>query len=402
MMKAKTFSSLGGFIWTGAFASTGVLTGALAFFSAFPEDALAAEGLAAVERTEDASAPRPQWKERTVRQWESVLKAGLEKNAPSIPEQWYAAYALGEYGAEAVSAVPVMLERLAYDAGKDDDVRACLLFSLGKIGAVAAFPAALEAFESEYPIIERTAALTLGAFPEKLKSDGASAIEKMERILEERSALQIPLAGNCATTLWGVGERGAVASWLSASLFSEREDAFTRNFEIYQALSVVQQLASQYGTDGLSDLTLPEGLSLPEGLIAIVQNSDDLDARLNASEALERLGDASVEPLRSFFEEKASQDSVGKVAGKLLEVLARLDAGNEATQSLILETIGDGKKKEAFRVSAIRSTQFLPVERRADAIAALVGLLNDTEIAGPIVIEARLALKKLQSRESLD
>ncbi len=381
-------------IW-GAF----ILVGGLAFFGCVSgEEAAAAESVSVVGEMKNVPEFRPQWKERTVEQWAAVLKAGLEKDAPSIPEQWYAAYALGEYGGEAVPAIPVMLERLAYEAGKDDDVRACLLFSLGKTGNVAAFSAMLEAFDSEYPIIERTAALTLGAFPEKLKSNGSSALKKMERILEERSPIQIPLAANCAATLWGVGERAKVASWLSASMFSEREDAFTRNFEIYQAVSTVRQIASRYGKEDLAELTLNDGFSLAESLVLVAGNSDDLDARLNAAEVLTLLGPLSVEPLRKLFEEKASLETGGSATGKLLEVLVQLDSENESTQKLIFETAGDEKKKEVFRVSAIRGMRFLPEERKADAVAELVGLLNDTEISGPIEIEARLTLKKLQKQ----
>jgi len=364
-------------------------------FFCFPDTLRAVESYSVLVENQNVSEVRLQWKDRTVNQWEAVLKAGLEKKAPSIPEQWYAAYALGEYGEAASSVVPVMLERLAYEAGKDDDVRACLLFSLGKIGDESAFPAMVEAFNSEYPIIERTAALTLGVFPEKLKAEGALVLEKMERILKERSPLQIPMAVNCAVTLWGVGEKEKVEVWLEAALFSDREDAFTRDFEVYQAISAIRQIESRYGADGLNACSFENGLSLAESLVGIVQSSSDLDVRLNASETLGLLGNSSIEPLRKIFENGAGLNGEKKVEPRLLEVLAQLDAEHKATQELLFGILKN-RGEDALQVSAVRGMLFLPIERREEAVSALVELLNDAEISGAIVTEARLALKKLQ------
>ncbi|MDO4630353.1 MAG: HEAT repeat domain-containing protein, partial [Planctomycetia bacterium] len=219
----------------------------------------------------------------------SKEKAENSENTPTIREQWYAAYALGEYGTEAVSAVPILLKRLELEAGADDDVRACILFSLGKIGDPSAFSAICDAFDSEYPIMRRTAAISVGFFPELLKKE-TETVTKMASILETRSEMELPLATNCAVTLWVLGETETVYDWVSAALASDRKDSFTRNFEIYQALSAVRQILTRSGLETFSD----ETDALTERITELVQKSRDTDVVLSACEILVQLGEAAI------------------------------------------------------------------------------------------------------------
>ncbi len=353
------------------------------------------------------------WKTQPVEVWASVLEASLEhedekaekavnkskkskkgkkedkekaKNVPTIREQWYAAYALGEYGADAVSAVPVMLKRLELEAGADDDVRACILFSLGKIGDESSFSAICDAFDSEYPIVRRTAAISLGFFPELLKNE-TETVAKMVKILEMRSEMELPLAANCAVTLWGVGEVTTVREWLAVAMASDRKDSFTRNFEIYQALSAVRRILGRSGLDTFGD----ETAIMTERLTKLVQDSRDTDVVLSASEILVQLGDVSVPAVL----EAVNADESAKNP-RLIGVLAQIHGEAEETQEMLLSLLMDTEQGEKVRLAAARGLEFFPEDSRETATSALVEVLNQPEVPTKLATEARLMLKRLQ------
>lgn len=339
---------------------------------------------------------QPVWRSKSVAQWADVLKQkDSAARTPSIREQWYAAYALGQYGPDAVSAVPVMLERLERDAGKDDDVRACILYSLGLIGAPETFPAVLEAFGSPYPIIQRTAAGVLARFPEQIAKN-PEIIRSMNAILEERAETQFPLAANCAVTLWAIGQKETVSTWLSASLNSDRKNDFTRNFEIYQALSVFHQIMAAAFSDSSPSsadvFSAEESSDFARRLTVLVEESSDLDVVLSACEALVSLGSFSVEPVREAFGKSANP--------RLLFILAQTDSDSEETRALLLKALADAGNEIPLRTAAARGLQFLPAAGRAEAVSVLVALINDEATPASLSDEARFLLKKLQPTTS--
>lgn len=325
------------------------------------------------------------WRSKPAAYWESVLKKALSnsKRKPPIREQWYAAYALGKYGPSAESSVPVLLERLALEAGSDDDVRACIVFSLAQIGDDRAFPEILAALNSEYPIIERTAALALARFPEKL-AKSTEALEKMKSVLAERSGMQLPLASNCAAALWAAGEQKSALGWIQTALRSDREDDFTRNFEIYLALSAVQQILMTGGTDAFSD----DSDALASQLVETAAASRDTDVILAACDALTALGAHAAAPVRDAFSTKEN--------ARLLYVLACTDAASPQTQTLLFQIAADEEKSAKLRTSAIRGLALLPSSCREEAVKTLVAVINAPEITPALASEAQIALKKLQ------
>ena len=369
------------------------------------------EKLTLVPASADRPALQPVWKTKTVGEWAAVLETAvpepsIETDARSIPtirEQWYAAYALGEYGQEALSAVPVLLKRFAHEAGKDDDVRACILYSLGKMQAEDAFPILLEALESDYPLIARTAALALGRYPERLASpNGKEAVKRMLGLLRESSDLQIPLVANCAVTLWGAGEKTAVCEWLISALNSERKDAFTRNFEIYQGCSVCLQLTERFGKEDVRTSfeswtetgpkePLPKN-SLPEILAELAKSGSDLDVKLIACETLASLGSWVLPAVQKSMGDPEKTD---EIADRLLYVLAQIDGGSAETAKLLFRIVSEESAPLRVRTAAVRGLVFLSKEKQKTAAELLVKLLNAAEVSDVLAMEARFMLDRL-------
>ena len=369
------------------------------------------EKLTLVPAQADRAVCQPVWQTKSVEQWADVLEAAIPEDGkkadahsiPSIREQWYAAYALGEYGQEALSAVPVLLKRFAHEAGKDDDVRACILYSLGKMQAEEAFPVLCEALESDYPLIVRTAALALGRFPKPLaSSEGEEAVKMMRSILRERSELQIPLAANCAVTLWATGKREAVCEWMVSALTSERKDAFTRNFELYQGISVCLMIAESTETEELrsffehwtadrADDRIPEH-SLPGLLADLAARGEDADVKLLACETLAKLGSWALPAVREAMGEP---ESLKTLDGHLLSVWVQLSVDHSETQELLFRIVLDSNAPERVRISAVRGLRFLPDEQKKTAADLLVKLLNDAAVSDVLAMEARLMLDRL-------
>ncbi len=329
------------------------------------------------------------WRSKPVSAWVSVLEKSVSnaKRKPPIREQWYAAYALGMYGPDAKSAVPVLLKRLALDAGSDDDVRACIVYALAQIGDEKAFSSILEMLDSPYPIIERTAALALARFPKQL-AQSSDALKKMKSVLSESSTLQLPLAANCAAALWAANEHEDVLAWIQKALRSEREDDFTKNFELYLAISVVQQILDSEGTDAFAQKS-EEIASL---LAATLTLSRDTDVILACCDALIQLKKHAVPAVMESYEKKENS--------RLLYVLACTDADSEKTQNLLFRTVSDAEKNVKLRVSAIRGLAFLPQERWEDAQKQLVSLINDPEITPTLANEAQIVLKQFGKQSS--
>ncbi len=375
------------------------------------EQAERTEKLTLLPASADRPALQPVWKTKTVGDWAAVLETAVpeeEKDAnarsiPTIREQWYAAYALGEYGLEARSAVPVLLKRFAHEAGKDDDVRACILYSLGKMQAEDAFPVLLEALESDYPLIARTAALALGKYSERLASpDGEEAVKRMLGILRESSELQIPLAANCAVTLWEAGEKSAVCAWMISALNSERKDAFTRNFEIYQGCSVCLQLTERFGKEEVRTSferwtetgphePLPKA-PLPEILAELAKSGSDLDVKLIACETLACLGSWAIPAVKKSM---GAPEKTDEIADRLLYVLAQIDGGSAETAKLLFRIVSDESAPLRARVAAVRGLAFLSKENQKTAAELLVKLLNAAEISDVLAMEARFMLDRL-------
>ncbi len=325
------------------------------------------------------------WHSKPVEHWTKVLESALEKpkgKAPSVREQWYAAYSLGKYAQEAESAVPVLLERLQLDAGEDDDVRACILLTLALIGDREAVPAILNEVDSEYPIMRRTAVLALRKFPKELAED-LETVEKLEKILKSHAETEQALATNCAAALWLVGKREAVLAWIGQTLVLDKEFNYARNTEIYQTLAAIHLILGDSGPETFGE----DSGALAEKLTELVQKTPDADSALSACEILAELGPAAL-PAVQKVENIATKP-------RLLSVLAAIDSENSETQTLVLATVEDSAASLPCRIAAIRGTLHFPQTQRAAATDLLVKILNDPDTDPVIANEARLTLKKL-------
>ncbi|MBQ6109610.1 MAG: HEAT repeat domain-containing protein [Thermoguttaceae bacterium] len=325
------------------------------------------------------------WQSKPVEHWTKILASALEKQnekAPSVREQWYAAYSLGKYAKEAESAVPVLLERLQLDAGEDDDVRACILLTLALIGDKEAVPAILKEVDSEYPIMRRTAVLALRKFPKELAED-AQTVEKLEQILKSHAETEQALATNCAAALWLVGKQDAVLAWIGQTLTLDKEFNYVRNTEIYQTLAAIHLILEDSGPETFGE----NAEKLGENLVELVQKTPDADSALSACEILVKLGPAAL----------PSVQKVENIAKKprLLSVLAALDSENPETQTLVLATVEDSAASLPCRIAAIRGTLHFPEAQRPAAADVLVKILNEPDTDPVIANEARLTLKKL-------
>ncbi len=234
--------------------------------------------------------------------------------------------------------------------------------------------------------MRRTAAISLGFFPELLKKE-TEIVANMTAILNTRSEMELPLAANCAVTLWILGETQTVQKWLVNASASDQKDSFTRNFEIYQALSAIRQILMRSGLDAFGD----ETLALTKRLAELVQKSRDTDVALSACEILVQLGSASTP---AVLEAVNAEESVKNP--RLVWVLAQIHGEAEETRKMLLSLLTDTEQDEDVRLAATRGMAFLPPNFRETATSALVEVLNQPDVPAKLATEARLTLKRLQ------
>ncbi|MDO4583812.1 MAG: HEAT repeat domain-containing protein [Planctomycetia bacterium] len=317
------------------------------------------------------------WKTRTVEDWTKVLQQSLEETRrPAMRDQWYAAYALGQYGASAKSAVPVLCKRLRKDWGEDDYVRAAVALSLGEIGDLRAVRSLVEELDSPYVAIQRNTALALGMLGETLKEKSPDGVPKLLTLLE--SSPDRTVRANAAVALWKIARHAAVLPFL------EQELASAKTLDVYQGASVVIALASLWSEEEKKRWT---PLLIPPLASRHPQEQDT--ARI-CMEALLSLGETAIPELEKSLVDAREK----KYRSRLVFLLGKMD--NQVARKDFLLSIVQGADTEEVRLAALRGLTSGCPERKEAIREAMVVLINNESTSAAMVHEATLVLKSLE------
>ena len=337
--------------------------------------------------TEKELAPPLRWQMRTVAQWSAVLEASFSDSPPSEPDQWFAAYALGQYGAEAKSAVPLLIRRLEQELLEGDYyIRAAAARSLGMIGDGKAVPALAELLETElakspkeqYPAILRNAAWALGAFGKKIPPTNTKVIAALKNLLKSgHSANDAPARGAAAVALWKIAKDESALAAIREMLVSPKWSP--KSMEIYQGALAAAEIGPELGKNA----------SVMAEILAQRLLSKDQDVSRACAEALCALGKAAASPVKEAYEKQKDP----AVRARLLAVLAAVDAKAEFPR--FLKLAGDVREADAVRISAIRGMKTPPAEFRKEAKNVFVSVINDKTSSPGVVREAAAVLKEM-------
>lgn len=318
------------------------------------------------------------WQKRTVEDWTKVLQKSLEETErPSMGDQWYAAYALGQYGSSARSAVPVLCRRLRKDWGEDDYVRAAAAHSLGEIGDLRAVKSLVRELDSEYVAVLRHTALALGMLGEKVKEENPKVLEKLLTLLESSSDGTV--RANAAIALWKIGRHPAILPFL------EKELTSSKTLEVYQGVSVVIELAPEWREEEKKrfvPLLIPPMAS---------RHPQEQDTARICMEGLISLGETAIPVVETALENAVEK----KYRSRLVYVLGKMDNRVER-KDFLLRIVTDRSESEDVRVSALRGLESGCVERNEEIRETIVKMINDSGTSPRLVHEATLILKSLE------
>jgi HEAT repeat protein len=295
---------------------------------------------------------------RTVSQWAGEL------GDKDFWVRWYATYALGRIGPDAVSAVPA-LERTLANLDEHEYVRGGAAWALGRIGPKAApvVPLVIRTLASKHVSVRRNAAEALGRFaaveqslPSPLAGEGQgvrgrgvqgrksspAVAELLKRLDDQDAAVRV----SAAVALWRI-QRHPKAIPALESMLRDREGS---------TACLAATAIGELGADALPAVpALAAALAHP-----------DADTRRAAAFSLGRIGPAAIPAIRSVL---AAADSSTKC--QAVEALGSI--GPSAVAALI-EAFGD--PSPPVRRSAARAVGRLgPAARQAEP--ALVKAVSD-------------------------
>ncbi len=328
-----------------------------------------------------AQEPRLHWQTKGVTAWAAVLETAFsDSDAATMTDQWYAAYALGQYEAEAKAAVPGLVKRLGTAFDDDTYVRAAAARSLGLIGDPQAVPALAEAIPAaltvleanpdvDYEAILRNAAWALGAFGKKA-ADTPEAVVALETLLKHPDP---QTRAEAAGALWKISRHNVAFRTLIAMLKSKASQ------NTYHAAMVVTQIGPQWGEKAAGPVS--------EALTANLETQPDQDTARACEEALCAVGPMAVPTVKTAY---AGQKNAAARA-RMLAVLGTLAAAKETP--LFLKILADADEPEAVRIAAVRAVPHFPAAAKETARDALVGIINDKTSPPDLVREAAEVMK---------
>ncbi|MDO4576069.1 MAG: HEAT repeat domain-containing protein [Planctomycetia bacterium] len=342
------------------------------------------------------------WQSRPPKAWSEVLSGALQAKPderPLIRQQWYAAYALGQYGKEASGAVEVLLKRLAVDQGQDDYVRAAVALALGQIGDRKSVPALMEAFSQNpaYPAIRRNAVKALGMFGNWAKEERSDVVALLQNAMENDPDMGVRT--NAAAALWSVDKNPAVMEFVRKRLESSEA------LDVYQGAVVASALANVWeDSAALARLLIPPIATVHPREQNMAQRRAETsprggrlgtwlaqDTARMCTEALGKLGPDAVPVVREAFEK--SQNATSR--SRYLRALAAMDS-TIPTMELLLKLTVDEKEPQAVRIEAVRGLRRVLPEKRDEAKKAAIQVVNDPNAPSALVYESAQTLKWIE------
>lgn len=311
------------------------------------------------------------WQSQPVSAWAAVLDSAFSDEPAPLTRQWYAAYALGQYGEKAKSAVPAMITRLETAFDRDNYVRAAVARSLGMIGDLRAVPALMEAVTQaaakDDESVLRNAAWALGTF------GGSGVSENVVPVLEPLLTHDdIQTRAAAAAALWHIIRHEAALETLVALLRSSNAN------EIYEGAMAV----AQYGT------TFRGQTAVITPLVARLRSANP-DVPPACQEALCSMGKPVIPAVKAAL----SKTTEPAARARLVAVLGTLDA--RANTAMLLELADNAAQAEAVRIAAVRAIRFFPPGELDTARETLVRIINDTTSPPGLVREAAALMKML-------
>ena len=133
------------------------------------------------------------WQGQAARQWAQQFAH------EDVRAQWYAAYALGQIGPQAPGVVIEPLVEILGDRGRDEYVRDCAAWALGRIGSGTqpVVDVLIETLRSTLPSVRRNSSRALG----DLGPAAGPAIPALVELLEDQDA---SVRANAAVALWKI------------------------------------------------------------------------------------------------------------------------------------------------------------------------------------------------------
>ncbi|MDO4549831.1 MAG: HEAT repeat domain-containing protein [Planctomycetia bacterium] len=311
------------------------------------------------------------WQKKSVTQWEEILKASLSETQarPDLQLQWYAAYALGQYGQDAKSAVNTLISRAQVDMGQDDYVRAATLRSLGQIQDVTAIPVLVAELESPYRAILRNAAWALGNFNAQAMADDR-VIPALEKLLTHEDP---PTRAQAAAALWKIAKNDHALETLLKMIQSRK------SYEIYESVHVIQEIAP----------LLNEKRATFAKMLTARLSSKDSDTSRACVEALCALGTDALTSVKTALE--TQKDPMIRM--RMISILATVTADSE--WEFFLNILNHPEETNMVKIAALRALKNPPDESRQSVREILVRIINDENSPQNLVREATETLKTL-------
>jgi HEAT repeat protein len=275
-----------------------------------------------------------------------------------VDRRWYAAYALGQIGAEASPASPRLAATLV-DLEEHEYVRATAAWALGRIGQAdeAVLAALSESLGSTLPTVRRHAAGALGRIGPKARE----ASDKLEAALDDADG-RVRVAA--AWALWRIAREPAAVRALGEQL---------RAGSGRGAQEAVEPLAAIARIDDDAMAALISALGSPRG-----------DIRRAAARAIGTTGPAALEPLRAVLRADDRQAARHAVESLCWMGPEALDALTEALRHSDAEV----RRRAARALGRFGAAA-------GNATSALVAAVNDPD--AEVRREAGAALRKIRA-----
>jgi HEAT repeat protein len=278
------------------------------------------------------------WQGKTATEWTRQLG---QLDLQDIRGRWYATYALGQLGPDAVEAVGPLQKVLENRADEHEYVRGNAAWALGRIGprAKAAVPLLIETLQSQLMSVRRNASEALGM----IGAEAEPAVDGLTRLLEDKDS---EVRVNAAVALWRINKHAKAVPALRDMLARGQGPA------PYLAASALGQIGAET-EDALSPLAAALGHADadvrraaaralgqigPKAVPVIKQalSSPSEEARRGAVEALGWMGSLAVPELIAAL--KNDRPAARRAAAR---ALGRLGAEAKLGESALLEAVDD-------------------------------------------------------------
>jgi HEAT repeat protein len=263
---------------------------------------------------------------------------------PDIRVRYYAAYALGQLGPQAATAVGPLQKALANRA-EQEYVRGTLAWALGRIGPAAepAIPQLIEMLASKHDSVRRNAAEALGNF-------GPAARGAVDELLKTARDEDPMVRLNVAVALWKIQRHPKALPALLAMLRQGRDPL------PYQTAVVLGSLGA-------------DAEEVTPALVEALANSD-ADVRRAAARSLGQIGPAALPALKKVLAGRQVE-----VCREAVEALGWMGSPGVSALTPALK-----HPSAVVRRAAARALGRLGAEARS-AEAALVEAVNDSDPA---------------------